>query len=349
LAHLTRPGALAVFAGEAADDDILLADAARAGVALAVSAAHPLAATLDPSCLCAADLSDLEAFMEPGAARASHDIAECDWAAACTDLIERRRARTGRTAAPPSSASLCITHRDRPAALAAALRSRGEGLGNRLHTLVVDTGSGADALRRIGHLQTPAVEIIGRPPGETQARARNLAAARSEAEILVFLDDDNVFLGEGLSRLVEAFADPEVDIVVSTLALYDGTPGNGEPAAHLAFMGDAGWAGLLFNGFGDANFAIRRNRFLDIGGFADNDVAAFDWVFFANARAHGLRTGVLQRPAIAYQRDLAARETKWRKHDLEEPRRHVLVAYERGLAPAAMLAFAQSLSLPIVD
>jgi glycosyltransferase involved in cell wall biosynthesis len=179
--------------------------------------------------------------------------------------------------------------------------------------------------------------------------ARNLAASRSTGEILVFLDDDNLFVDEGLSRLLAAFDNPDVDLVAPTLAIHDHPAGQGRPMGDLVFMGFMGWAGLLFNGFGDANFAIRRARFEEIGGFADDDGAAFDWIFFAKAQARNLEIGVLQKPAIGYRRDLAARDKKWRKMDLEEPRRRVLCAYGVDPSLRLVLGLAQALTVDITQ
>ena len=124
----------------------------------------------------------------------------------------------------------------------------------------------------------------------------------------MFLDDDNWFIDGGLRRLLAPFVIADVDLVVSTLSLHDSAPSEcGAPSDELEFMGREGADGLLYNGFGDANFAIRRNLFVQIGGFADNDEAAFDWVFLAKAQAAGLRIDVLpEAQAIGYRRDLSA-------------------------------------------
>lgn len=350
LERLCRPGVLPVFAGAAPDDDVILADAVAAGVVTAVCVHHPLAAWLDGAVgLCAPDLSDLVRLLDGEAARAPALPPAPDWPGVIETLIETRRSRRPNIAAPVRSASLCITHRDRPAELAAALASRGAGVGPRLETLIVDTGSAADALESLGVHERPDVRIIAGPLGARQSWARNLAAERASGEVLVFLDDDNLFVDDGLSRLLGAFANSGADVVVPTLTLYDSAPGQGPPAGHLVFMGHAAWAGLLFNAFGDANFAIRRDRFLEIGGFADDDAAAFDWTFFAKAQSRGLTIAVLQRPAVGYLRDIRGGDTKWRKRDLEEPRRHVLGAYDLGQSSTVIMALTQCLSLPLIE
>jgi hypothetical protein len=46
---------------------------------------------------------------------------------------------------------------------------------------------------------------------------------------------------------------------------------------------------------------------------------------------------------------LTGRDTKWRKHDLEGPRRQVVAAYGLSSPVSIMAALAQNLSLPTVE
>ncbi|HEY2179482.1 MAG TPA: glycosyltransferase family A protein [Caulobacteraceae bacterium] len=348
LDHLRRPGVLAVFPGAAADDEVILADCLSAGVASVVASHHPMASWVSGAAsIIDPDLADLADHFDSVVAQRPPAFETPDWPEVFESAIAARRSSPVVRTRQTRSASLCITHRDRPDALAAALASRGGTAG--LTTIVVDTGSETATLDALGALESDDVRIIQGSPGARQPWARNLAAEHAGGDILIFLDDDNLFIDDGLARLVAAFEDPRIDIVVSTLSLFDGAPGQGLPAADLVFMGEAGWAGLLYNGFGDANFAIRRDRFAEIGCFADDDVAAFDWVFFAKAQARGLTIAVLQKPAIAYRRDLFGRDAKWRKRDLEGPRRHVLRAYEIGQTSKIIAALGQCLSLPFVE
>jgi hypothetical protein len=350
MSYLHRPNVVGVFAGEAADDDVLVLDAAQAGLAPIVCAHHRLAHRVRGVVrLCSPDLSDLGAQIEVDPTEPAWRFEPSDWPSAFETLVAMRNAKASQATATSVSASLCITHRDRPQALEHALQSRGAAPGLPLDTVIVDTGSTSENMARATELAGGDARLLSTPAGTRQAWARNLAARHAQGQILVFLDDDNVFLNDGLTRLVRPFSCMDVDIVVTNLALYDATPGQGDAEAHLVFMGEAGWAGLLFNAFGDANFAIRRDRLTAIGGFDDNDVAAFDWIFLAKAQARGLKIAVLQQPAIGYHRDLGARDTRWRKLDLEEPRRHVLRKYELSSSLTAIMAVAQTLSLPSVE
>src|SRR5205814_1628720 len=142
-----------------------------------------------------------------------------------------------------------------------------------------------------------------REPASTapQAYWRGVEAARHGT--VVFLDDDNAFVDNGVVRLSRAVMAGHFDAVVSTLDIFEHErPAPGPSVGHLTFLGDAGSAGLFFNGFGDTAMAIRRDAFLAIGGFPSMGGASpsFDWVMLAKLRAAGKRIGVLQDPAVRY-------------------------------------------------
>ncbi len=314
--RLARPGVLGVSAGAAPDDDSLIAEAINAGAALVVCQHHPLASRLSGVAqVCANDLSDLGSCLDQPGPSSAGILSDDDWASALTAFLGAPRRCRAVTASCPPSAALCITHRDRPEALSAAIASRAPGPMRDLETLVVDTGSRAENLERLAPLASFGVRLLKAPPGAQQTTARNLAALNSSSEVLVFLDDDNIFINDGLKRLILPLANADIDIVVSSLSLYDDFNAGEMPAADLVFLGEAGWAGLLFNGFGDANFAIRREAFQLVGGFDENDAAAFDWIFFAKARAAGLQ----DRDAAVASNRLQAR-TKWARYKMEKAR-----------------------------
>jgi hypothetical protein len=348
LAYLRRPGVLAVFPGAAADDEVMLADALSAGVELAICSHHPLAHWVgDAAHILRPDLFGLDRILAEGPRPFPGAPPSGCWAESFRRLLGDRAKIAARRPALVQRASLCITHRERPAALRQAIESAGTAL---VETIVVDAGSDTPAAsRELQTLETAGVTIVYAPRGTQQGAARNQAAEKAGTDLLVFLDDDNVFLDRGLERLISAALSSDFDIIVSNLRLYDDPFKDGQPAADLVFLGDAGSAGLIFNGFGDANFAIKRDALRRMGGFADTDSAAFDWLFFARARSLGLTIGVLQHPAIGYARNLAGRDTKWRTRDLEGPRRQLLEIYDFPNSVLAIAANVQSLTLSMLD
>jgi GT2 family glycosyltransferase len=120
-----------------------------------------------------------------------------------------------------------------------------------------------------GGERRPDQTILQRDPaGSGPAAARNLAAASTDAEVLVFIDSDVEVDGEALLRIERHFADdPEL---VAVFGAYDDDPGHPGLTSryrnllhhhvHVAGAGDAEtfWAGLG---------AVRRDAFDAAGGF----------------------------------------------------------------------------------
>jgi Glycosyl transferase family 2 len=353
--RLQRPGSLAVFAGELCDDDVLFASVVAAGLPTIATVSHALADLLVPAgWLCAAAAESLAARIErvlTAGFEAPGPPPPPDWPR-LLDELRRQGDRPRRVGAgAPPALSLCITHRDRPACLERALTSIVGSRGPQPEVLIVDNASAgveaAELLARIERSERPRARIIRLDPPQSQAAACNLAAREASGEIVVFLDDDNMLAEDGLARFAAAFAENRFDVVVTCLDLYDGDPAREAADARLIFLGDAGSAGLFFNGFGDMNMAVRRSRFLSIGGLetAPGSQPALDWVFLAKARAAGLRIGVLQKPAVRYARDLSDVDRKWRKRDQEGARRAVLAAYGGAIDCELVARLAQGLTL----
>lgn len=96
---------------------------------------------------------------------------------------------------------------------------------DRLEVLVVSDGStdGTEAI--VQAVDDDRVRLLARPP-RGKIAALNAGAARASGEILVFTDADIRLEPEGLARLVENFADPEVGGAVGVKS-YRGAAGSG--------------------------------------------------------------------------------------------------------------------------
>ena len=73
------------------------------------------------------------------------------------------------------------------------------------------------------------VLTLSEPLPPTAAYNRGLAAARGD--IVAFLDDDNLYAPDGLSRLAAALASGRHDIVVSALDMFDEDAKRAMPAS----------------------------------------------------------------------------------------------------------------------
>jgi hypothetical protein len=130
--------------------------------------------------------------------------------------------------------------------------------------------------------------------------------------------------------------------------VFDGGSAVDAPTAgRLLFLGMAHSAGLFFNAFGDTAMAVRRHRFLELGGFHDPGHAypSLDWVTLAKAQARGFRIGALQSPAMRYRRDTVRADRAPHKFDQEGVRALVLEAFGDKIDGELVARYAQMLHL----
>jgi hypothetical protein len=149
-------------------------------------------------------------------------------------------------------------------------------------TAIVPAADGRATLGRclaaIHDAADPPEEVIAvtEPAGIGAAAARNAGAARSNGQILVFVDADVVVHGDAFTRLRQVFAsDPGLSAVFGS---YDADPEVGETVStfrnllhHHVHQAGAGPAATFWSGLG----AIRREAFDEVGGF-DEELASVE-------------------------------------------------------------------------
>lgn len=152
-----------------------------------------------------------------------------------------------------------------------------------------------------GGERRPDETIVQRQPvGGGPAAARNAAASRAEAEVLVFVDSDVEVHADALARIARRFAaDPGLTAVFGA---YDDEPAAPQLTSrfrnllhHHVHVSSAGGAETFWAGLG----AVRRSAFESAGGFdaklfPDASVEDID----LGARLHGRGGRLLLDPAI---------------------------------------------------
>ncbi len=169
--------------------------------------------------------------------------------------------------------------------------------------IVVDDRSAGASGPLLGHPQ-PGVEMI-RSGGVGAAAARNAGARAARGEVLLFLDDD-LIAGEGLvdrHRAVHAQL-RDVFVIGHSLPAPPGAGWAARAAAlwwHDHFRTLASRRRLAATDMLSGNVSIRRDRFLDLGGFAERlgRLRREDWLFGAAV----LRAGM----AVRYEPQALAR------------------------------------------
>lgn len=343
LRYASEPGRLVVGLFPDSDDLHALRACNRDHVALA---ARPMS---DPSL--AGRLVDAIAIALEGNGTADRRQDETDWPtllAQVTGLdISPQRSGT-------DSVTVCVLHYNRLGFLRQALASIPRSIdGHEVEILVIDNASPIPEVERAirevaGDRAGLRVLALAAPLPQTVAYNRGMAEARSE--IVVFLDDDNLFLAGGLERLAHAASTGAHDIVVTSLDVFD--DGEGDPrsiasAGRLLFLGAAHSAGLFFNAFGDTAMAVRRTSFTAFGGFHElgYDYPSLDWVTLAKAQGAGLRIGALQWPAVRYRRNTVRADIQSIKLDEAGARALVFEACRDSIDTRLVARHAQKLQL----
>jgi glycosyltransferase involved in cell wall biosynthesis/GT2 family glycosyltransferase len=231
------------------------------------------------------------------------------WLAWHDDVVDvPRRCPRPRAAARPL-VSVCMTTRNRPAFLAAAIDSVRRQDYPRVQVVLVDDGSDRAEARAFLDAIEPDFAARGwmivRQPNRYLGAARNRALQSATGDYVLFMDDDNLAEPHEISTFVGAAAASGADILTCFLGVFQSahaTPAPGAPSHIWPFLGAAVGPGVLRNVFGDANAFIRRRVFERIGGFTEDvGVGCEDWEFFARAVLSGLRLEVVPEPLVRYR------------------------------------------------
>jgi hypothetical protein len=265
-------------------------------------------------------------------------------------VLKLEAAKKPRPAVGPLS--VCIVHYNRLTYLREALASIPlEVEGQAVEVIIIDNASsipdiGEEISKVAGN--RPHLRVLTLSTPISSAAAYNRCLASASHPTVLFLDDDNAFAPGGVLRLTRALAAGDWDIVVSSLDVFDGASAADAPSAgQLIFLGMAHSAGLFFNAFGDTAMAVRRDRFLELGGFHDpgHHYPSLDWVTLAKAQARGFRIGALQWPAMRYRRDTVRADLGAHKLDHEGARTLVLEAFGDRFDAELVGRYAQMLHL----
>lgn len=247
--------------------------------------------------------------LRPAPLRLAADRIEADWLAWHRQVGAARRPAPARlVAGAEPRVSVCLTHRNRPRLLAAALASLGQQDYPNLEVVLVDDGSTqTDAIAYLDSLECEfgarKWQII-RQPNRYLGAARNTAIAAASGDYVMFMDDDNLAAPGEIRTFVQAAMASGADVLTCFLNVFQSAaPAPEHPPVYIwPFLGGALGPGLIRNVFGDANAIVRRDVFDRVGGFTEDfGVGCEDWEFLARATLRGLRVEVVPEPLVLYR------------------------------------------------
>jgi len=157
--------------------------------------------------------------------------------------------------------------------------------------LVIDNGSTDGTQELLGRYQTTPFPF--RPwiePEKGTSRARNMAMRESRCNVLLFTDDDVLVPVDWIEGMTSPFVDPAVHAVQGRILLHPDLRQPWMEDMHMQFMAE--FDRMDTETLVGANFAIRRDSLLAMGGF---DVA------FGPGDAVRLRRRFLDGPAVFKQ------------------------------------------------
>jgi GT2 family glycosyltransferase len=230
--------------------------------------------------------------------------------------------------------SVVIATRDRRPQLLATLGQL-TSMPERPHVIVVDNASSDGTAAAVSRLH-PGVQVIGLPRN-AGAVARNIGVAAAQSRYVAFADDDSWWEPGALSAAADLFDHHDEIGLIAAKVVVEPSGREDELSAQMArspLPTRADWPGRAVLGFLACGSLVRRDAFVDVGGFDDllfflgeEELLAYDLA----ARGWGL---VYVDDVIAHhQPGSATRDPTWRR--TRQGRNHVLVGLMRRPARVA--------------
>ncbi len=211
-------------------------------------------------------------------------------------------------AGAPARIAVVVTHYERPALLEQTLESLAAQTRTDFDLVLVDDGSASPeavaGLSAVERRVWPFRLTVLRQPNRYLGAARNAGVLATEAERIVFMDDDNLAFPHLVERLDAVMTRTGADIVTCQMSIFrdpTGEPDLGDlhAAERWGFPGGSVELGLSVNVFGDATGIYRREVFDRVGLFHERRGVGYeDWHLHARAALAGL--SILSIPESLY-------------------------------------------------
>lgn len=169
-----------------------------------------------------------------------------------------------------------------------------------LEIIVSDDGSTDDLGETLEPYRDRVKVVQGPHAGPPTARNRGFRAA--SGDFVANLDADDVLYPDWLEALAElAVERPDLDVLITdSFLVHDGKPLRRCYSKGWVFPTDDQRRRILQRSFVTNIAAVRRTRFLDIGGFDESIPWCDDWDFWLRLILDGSRAGCVDEPLAEY-------------------------------------------------
>ncbi|KAJ3237422.1 hypothetical protein HDU81_009520 [Chytriomyces hyalinus] len=191
--------------------------------------------------------------------------------------------------------SVVIVHHNRHQLLKQAIASLEAQTYKNFEVILVDDGStDAASLAYVRELSWTWWETKGWKvlfeSNRYLGAARNTGAKAASGKFVIFLDDDDYSKPHHIETLVKVAINTKTDIVTGGHDVFNGRsrPSSARSNSRFLPLGQAPLAGMLQNVYGDSAILVRRDYFIDVGGFTEDFGVGFeDYEFLARAALKG--------------------------------------------------------------
>ena len=199
------------------------------------------------------------------------------------------------------SVSVIVPHFNRPDLVREALLSIHAQTVKPAEVLLVDDGSSPEHQEKLTSLSDLATILVS-PQNAGVSAARNLGAHHARSQWLAFLDDDDLWLPDKLERQIRYIeAHPEVKALGGGMIMRSSEGLEeywGEKNTYKVTLAHA----LCFTASMSGSLLIRRDVFLNLGGFDTRLSHMEDYEFGIRLLASGCETHFLGEPLFVYDR-----------------------------------------------
>ncbi|KAI8621850.1 hypothetical protein BC830DRAFT_78739 [Chytriomyces sp. MP71] len=191
--------------------------------------------------------------------------------------------------------SVVLVHHNRHQLLKQAIASLNAQTYQNFEVILVDDGStDANSLSYLRELSWKWWETKGWKvlfeSNRYLGAARNTGAKAAAGKFILFLDDDDYSKPHHIETLMKVAINTKSDIVTGGHDVFSGRsrPTNAHSNSRFVPIGPAPLVGMLQNVYGDSAMLVRRDYFVDVGGFTEDFGVGFeDYEFLARAALKG--------------------------------------------------------------